>query len=635
MIRPGLLLALLLAPFAAPLSAAEQPNILWISTEDISAHLGCYGDPHAITPRLDELARDGWLYENAFTVAPVCAANRSAIITGVYSTTLGTQHMRAGGEGKTFSHKPRLPAGVRCFPEYLRRAGYYCTNNAKEDYNFITPKAAWDDSSRRAHWKNRPDPDQPFFAVFNFGGTHEGSVRADKSKHAKNIASLTEGQLQNPDEILPPPYHPDTPVVRQQWANYYENITALDYWAGNLLDELEAAGVADNTIVLFWSDHGAGVPRCKRWPYDSGTHVPVIMYVPPALRKTLPCPEAGSRIPGMVSSIDFAPTTLRLAGLDVPAVMDGRSLLNDPAPEYVFSFRGRMDERYDMVRTIRTKTARYTRNYMPWLPYNQYLNTAEKSPVRQELYRAQAEGALPETAWWFASEHKPVEELYLIADDPHEVHNLAGLAHDQSTLEQLSALLEQKVADTRDTGLIPEPALWRLEKQHGHRSRIYDAWETSGTATFEQLHELARDAGRADPANRDRFLTLTEHPLSPFRYWAAVGLRLTGEQDPASEEALRQLLDDPAGEVRIAAAEALATVYSKPADALPVLTEQLASDEEWVRLYAAIALDHLDEQARPAIPQLKEALQDQENKYVVRVANHALNQLEQTDRDVK
>jgi len=629
------ILGLLLAPLSRPVVAAERPNILWISTEDIGVHLGCYGDPHAITPRLDELARQGWLYENAFTAAPVCSPNRSAIITGIFPTTLGTQHMRSGGEGTHVSRKPILPEGLHCFTEYMRRAGYYCTNNAKQDYNFVTPKAAWDESSNTAHWKGRPDTSQPFFAVFNFTGTHEGSVRADKSKHLRNISALTEDQRQDPTEINPPPYHPNTRLVREQWANYYENITALDYYVGRLLEELHNEGVADNTIVFFWSDHGAGLPRCKRWPYDSGTHVPLVMYVPPEIRKDADFPHPGARIEDLVSSVDLAPTMLRIAGLDIPQAMQGRSILHDPAPTYVFSVRDRMDERYDLVRTVRTATARYTLNYMPWLPYNQFLNTAEKSPVRQELYRGVKEGTLPNTAWWFDAEAKPIDELYVLSDDPHEVKNLADDPLHGVTVKRMSRLLTEVVSQTRDTGMIPEPALWRLEKHHGHRSRIYDAWETSGTATFEELHNLVRSVGRSDPKSRERFLLLTKHELSPFRYWAAIGLCQLGARDKDTKESFRRLLNDPVGEVRIVAAEALVRDDSSNDDALSALIEELGSDEEWVRLHAAIALDRLDEKARPAISKLRRAVMDKENKYVARVANRALNQLEGTSRDVR
>ncbi len=249
-----------------PAREKSRPNILWISTEDIGPHLGCYGDPHAVTPTLDGLAAKGVLYKNAFTTAGVCAPNRSSIITGVYPTTLGTHPMRTGGSGVERSIPAKLPKNVRFFTEYIREAGYYCTNNSKTDYQVKTPKDAWDESSNTAHWKNRPHEDTPFFAVFNYKGTHEGSVRSDPERFSRLTRRLTPEQRQDADQLTTlPPFHPDTPIVRRQWQKYYELLTGLDYWVQDLLNEVEQAGLADNTIVVFWSDHGTGMTRCKRW----------------------------------------------------------------------------------------------------------------------------------------------------------------------------------------------------------------------------------------------------------------------------------------------------------------------------------------------------------------------------------
>ncbi|MCP4639616.1 MAG: sulfatase-like hydrolase/transferase, partial [bacterium] len=228
----------------------EQPNVLWLSCEDIGPHLGCYGDPLAHTPTLDQMAREGVRYANAYTTAGVCAPNRSSIITGVHATTLGTHHMRSGGEGVLHSVKPSLPEGIRCFPAYLREAGYYCTNNAKQDYQVPTPPDTWDESSKKAHWRDRPDPETPFFAVFNYTGSHEGSIRLSAKQHAERTKRLTDTQRQNPDDMTPPPFHPNTEIVRREWAELYELITAMDYWLADMLEQLEEDGLADNTIVI-------------------------------------------------------------------------------------------------------------------------------------------------------------------------------------------------------------------------------------------------------------------------------------------------------------------------------------------------------------------------------------------------
>ncbi|MFG0332746.1 MAG: sulfatase-like hydrolase/transferase, partial [Maioricimonas sp. JB049] len=240
---------------ASSLRAAERPNILWLSCEDISPHIGCYGDPHAVTPNVDRLAREGVRYSHAFTTAGVCAPCRSGIITGMYQTTLGTHHMRCTA---------KLPDQIRPFPTYLRQAGYYCTNNSKQDYQFRTPPGTWDESSRRAHWRNRPDASQPFFSVFNFTGCHESGI-ASESKYRDVTEVLDPDQRQDPAALELPPYYPDTPVVREDWKRNYELITAMDDWAGQLIAQLKEDGLFENTIIMFWSDHGVGLPRAKRW----------------------------------------------------------------------------------------------------------------------------------------------------------------------------------------------------------------------------------------------------------------------------------------------------------------------------------------------------------------------------------
>jgi uncharacterized sulfatase len=278
---------LLFALAGSVAAQSTRPNILWISTEDMSPDSGCYGDPYAITPNVDKLAAQGVRYTNAFATAPVCAPSRSAIITGMYPTTIGSMHMRS---------KAVPPAGVKAFTEYLRAAGYYCTNNSKTDYNFETPTppgaagvaafnspppvTLWDETSNTAHWRNRTDKSQPFFAVFNIMVTHESQVRVPDNVYQRNTARLKPEQFHDPAKAVLPPYYPDTPLVRKDWARYYDNITAMDYQVADILKQLEEDGLAENTIVFFWGDHGRGLPRSKRFVYDSGLRVPLIVRWP-------------------------------------------------------------------------------------------------------------------------------------------------------------------------------------------------------------------------------------------------------------------------------------------------------------------------------------------------------------------
>ena len=301
-------------------SRPERPNILWLSSEDNGPHLGAYGDTFASTPNLDRLAARGIVYRNAWSNAPVCAPARTTIISGLYPTSTGSQHMRS---------QVRLPAGFRFFPQLLRAAGYYATNNAKEDYNLEKPGQVWDDSSRQAHWRNRA-PGQPFFAVFNFTVTHESQIR--RRPHTP---------VHSASEVPLPAYHPDTPEVRRDWAQYYDKMAEMDAMAGERLRELEQAGLADSTIIFYWGDHGIGLPRGKRTALDTGLRVPLIVSIPERFQHLAPGLPRGSGTDRLVGFIDFAPTMLSLAGVEVPQHYQGSAFLGraDTGPSgYLFGF---------------------------------------------------------------------------------------------------------------------------------------------------------------------------------------------------------------------------------------------------------------------------------------------------------
>lgn len=610
----------------------ERPNILWLSAEDMDASLGCYGDPDAFTPNIDRLAAEGVRFTRAFSVAPVCAPNRSCIITGVYPSTLGSLHMRSSGEGKRKTSMPALPEEVRCFPEYLRSVGYYCTNNHKEDYNFgPVPPSSWDESSAKAHWRNRKDAKQPFFAVFNYMETHESMVRAPEAALAKLRARLRPEVLHDPSAVRVPPYHPDTPAVRRQWANYHDLVSTLDFWVAEHLLALEEAGLAENTVVMFWSDHGAGLPRHKRWLYDSGTHVPLIVHAPKGMVTSLGL-SPGTSDERLVSSIDFAPSVLALAGLAVPAHMQGQAFLgpNQPASrEYVYGSRDRMDERPDTIRSVRDGRFRYIRNYQPWLPYSQHIDFCEKGDIQKELRRLAASGELPEGCKWFTLPHKPAEELYDMQSDPHAITNLASNPDYSETLERLRAAQSQWLRDTRDLGLLPEPELARLERKYGTRYAIYEGLAEEDPAFWETLYRIAEKGGSVDE--------LAVHSTSPhvaIRYWAVVLLGQAESLLPAAGEVLNKARGDAAPEVRVAAASALLRHGVEESSQVGLLAELLVDADMWVRVLAAMALDAAGEKARPAIPELSVARDDNYNKYIARLANHALNQLQGTDQEV-
>lgn len=452
---------------SAPAETEKRWNVLWISCEDIGPRLGCYGDSVAITPNLDQLAANGMRFDNVFTTSPVCAPVRSGIITGMYPTTIGTHNMRTSHTGRTQElptpYQTVPPAHVKAFSEYMRAAGYYCTNNKKTDYQFAdfdyTPVSIWDECGEEVHWKNRPDKNQPFFAVFNSTLTHESQTWQEPS-------------LTDPAKVKVPPYYPDTPPVRKAIARLYDQIHKMDTWAGGLLRELEKQGEADRTIVFFWGDHGDGLPRAKRWLYDSGTHIPLIIKWPGQL-------EPGSMYKDLISSIDFGPTVLSMTGVDIPAYMQGRAFLGeqkDKPRRFVFSHRDRFDESYDMIRSVRDKRYLYIRNYYVNKPYVLWIPYRNNSPVMQELLRLHAEDALegPQKLWLSAI--RPPEELYDCEADPHQIHNLTDDPQHAEILDKMSRTLNEWRRRTGDLGDVPESELKRRWWPNGEQPQTSRVW---------------------------------------------------------------------------------------------------------------------------------------------------------------
>ena len=417
------------------------PNILWLTSEDNSPFLGCYGDEFATTPNLDKLASEGFLYTHAYANAPVCAPARNTIITGVYASSNGSQHMR--------SYYP-LSEIVKTYPEFLRAAGYYCTNNVKTDYNTntIDQDKIWDECSKDASYKNRAEG-QPFFAVFNTTISHESSIHNwipnDELRHS-------------PDEVPIPPYHPKTPEMKHDWAQYYDKVEDMDTQIGKWLQELEDAGLADNTIVFYYGDHGGVVARSKRYVYESGTRVPFIIRIPEKYKYLFPAEKPGSKVDRLVSFVDLAPTLLSIAGIEIPDYMQGHAFLGKQKtedPEYAFMFRGRMDERYDMSRAVRDKKFRYIRNYMPYRIYGQHLEYLWRAPSIGSWEEAYKKGECNEiqSRFW---EPKPVEELYDTENDPWEINNLAGNPEYQEVMVRMRAANNDWLKRIHDTGFVPE-----------------------------------------------------------------------------------------------------------------------------------------------------------------------------------
>lgn len=573
-------------------ASQEKPNILWITCEDISPYLGCYGDDYAITPNLDKLASEGVRYTKAFATAPVCAPARSCLITGAYATSLGTQHLRSNIKIR----------GYWGFTRRLRMAGYYCSNNYKEDYNFKNVDL-WDDSSHTAHWRNRK-PEDNFFSVFNFTSTHQGQINgSDEQFFATYRSKLTAEERHEPAKITLPPYYPDTPFVRKIWARYYDLITYMDKQVGDLLAQLEADGLTDNTIVFFFSDHGMGIPRFKRTLYDSGLHVPLLIRFPKKYKHLAPA-KAGRTIDRLVSFVDFAPTIYNMIGLPMRHYMQGRAFLGpkyEPPREYVFGAASRVDEVYEMSRCVRDKRYKYIRNYMPHLPHIQPSEYPDRAEIMQELRRVAAQGKLtgPQKSWWEPG--RPIEELYDTQADPHEINNLADSPKHKAVLKRLRKVLRDWMIETRDTGLLSEaemhiraagstPYEMARDPDKCPLERILDAAELVGMGP-EKLAELVELLGDSDGA---------------VRYWAVVGLAALGQKAAPAADTLRKLLTDERPNVRFAAAGVLCNL-DQCEDALPVLAKGLKGRRETVVLHAAREIQSIGNKACPIVPQIKQA----------------------------
>ncbi len=591
----GIVTACLLGSTAGTTAAESQPNILWITCEDISPNLGCYGDPDACTPNLDRLAAEGTRYTNAYGITGVCSPNRSCLITGVYPSTLGSHGMRS---------TTWLPEAVKCFPEYLRRAGYYCTNNVKTDYNFAVPPEAWDESSRTAHWRNRR-PGQPFFAVFNFTVTHESQIRVPEAAYRRNTARLKPDQFHDPDEVSIPPFHPDTPESRKDWARYHDNITAMDYQAGDILRQLEEDGLADDTIVFFFSDHGAGMPGIKKWVWGPGLKVPLLVRFPKKYARWAPTPPGGTT-DRLVSFVDFAPTVLSLAGVAIPEAMQGVPFLGPqagPPRKYVYAIRDRMAERFDMVRVVRSARFQYNRNFYPHLPWSQYVEYTEQMPTMKVWRRLHEEGKLnPVQDRYFQT--KPVEELYDTAADPYQVHNLADDPRYADVLAEMRAECRRWMIATGDLGLLPEQAM--LDRAEGRTP--YDVAFDRRANPVAELLEAAELANRRDPKCIDDLVALTAHDDPVFRYWGLVGLVALKDQARPAESEVRRLAVDATepGYNRAVAAEVLYELGDVQT-ALDALTALLESTSPLVRLQAINVLDRMGKDALPAVEAMKRA----------------------------
>lgn len=581
-----ILFALLLSATGLPVFGADKPNILWITSEDHGPEMGCYGDKLARTPNVDALAAKGMIFKKAWSVAPVCAPARTAIISGLYPSSSGGIHMR--------SMVP-MPAGTKMYPEFLREAGYYCTNNSKTDYNVRDPGQAWDESSNQAHWKKRPEG-QPFFAVFNSTKSHESQIRTRPHK-----------QITQPEDVRVPAYHPDTPEVREDWAQYYDKVSEADADAGRHLKTLADEGLAEDTIVFYYGDHGSGMPRGKRWPSNSGLHVPMVVYFPEKWQHLAPKEyKAGGQSDRMVSFVDLAPTLLSIVGIKPPEWMQGHAFAGphqaEPQP-FIYGERGRMDERMDLVRSVTDGRYVYIRNYYPHVSQAQRVTYQFETPTTRVWNKLYTEGKTNEAQSLFWREPKDPEELYDLQTDRDEVKNLAQSPEHRSILEKLRAAQLAHIAKVRDVCFLPE----REVHTRSTGSTPYEIARDEAKYPFDRIVAAADLASSLESTATPQLITLMSDKDSAVRFWGGLGLLMRGEDGTRQGlAALDKGLTDDSANVRIVAAQALGTHGDQAAlaKALDTLGSLAAPDANGVltSMSALAAIEALGPKAAPLHP---------------------------------
>lgn len=579
-------LAMVLLAATAASAQPERPNIVWLCGEDLGPHLGAYGDPYAQTPNIDALAGEGLTYDIAWSNAPVCAPARTTLAMGMYAPSLGAQHMRSFVD---------VPDDFKMYQQLLREGGYYTANHGKHDFNVPRTGQLWSGDARPA------EAEEPFFIKLRFGRTHESGVG-----HA---SAQVEGEV---EEYNLPPFHPDIPEAHRNWATYYHRIAQFDDWVGDRINELKDAGLWDDTIVILWGDHGPGLPRGKRFTRDFGLNTPLIVHIPERFRDNLAPAEfePGAHTDRPVSFVDYGPTMLSLAGIEPPDYMQGRAFMGvheAPAREYVFGFRGRMDERIDMMRTVRDKRYQLIRNYMPHRRYGQYVQYLHRNPTMDKWQRLHEAGEIdpPASFYW---QPKPPIELYDLEQDPHEVRNLAYDPEYQDVRKRLMDALHEHQETIRDLGFLPEA---QIHSRPDDGESPYAFAHDTSRYPLREIREMAeRAAGRGMEA-LPALVEGLEASDPAVRYWAVTGLLVRG-QDAVwpQRQRLRQVMEaDPDPTMRVVAAEALAR-HSNTADreaALQALLE--LGNSHKTNAYSAVAalnvIDKLGEAARPIHEGLK------------------------------
>ena len=587
--RQVLVILVLLICF--PLWGQDRPNILWITCEDISPFLGSYGFEKAQTPNLDRMANGGVRFTKAYANAPVCGVARSTLLTGMYAPTLGTHNFRT---------RTQLPSEIPAYPKLLRKAGYFCTNNYKTDYNssFQNDNELWDESSKTAHYDNRK-PDQPFFSVFNLTTTHESQLAPDKIDDYVQKGLIPEQPRIDPDSITLPAYHPDTKETRRDWARFHDLITLMDQQVGQLLDDLKKRELEDNTIIFFYSDHGGMLSRSKRYLFNTGTQVPLIIHFPEKW-KHLSKVERGGVNDQLVSFIDFPKTLLSILGCPIPDKMQGRVFLGnhmEPESKFVYFYRDRMSERYDCNRAITDGRYYLIQNFNPhrprgrstrygykvqanWRENEKFFESGQSDPIQSQFYRP-----------------KPLVELFDTRYDSLHIENKAELNPNHDQLKRLSKKLDQWMIDIKDIGLIPEP-MFKYFAGAGKPHRTIYEYAQSESYNVETVLEKAKLAASGQTRYKEDYLELLKSSNPILRYWGCYGLFLIAETDEGLQTAIENGLKDEKVVVnRMMLAQTLAASGKKEKAFAIIFDELLRTEDGYDFLFGlnAIQYGHMDD----------------------------------------
>jgi N-sulfoglucosamine sulfohydrolase len=596
----ALLIALILPSAWANAEQAERPNIIWLVCEDISPYLGCYGDAQAHTPNLDNLAAEGVRFTRAYANAPVCAVARSGLLTGMYAPTLGTQHMRS---------RPIVPDRIPVYPRLFKQAGYYTVNKWKTDYNSLNHEADkakfWDEHEGAQSIKLLPK-DKPFMAVFNIGVTHEGQLREDRQKKHIENGAIPKTPRIPPAGIKLPPYHPDLPEIRHDWARLYDQITMMDSIVGGFLDDLEKEGLAENTIVFFYSDHGGMLARSKRFILNGGTQVPFIVRVPKKWQHLAKF-SSGKYAAGMVNEeltqfIDFPKTVLSIAGITPPKLMQGRVFMGpdkkvEPEPALLHFYRDRQNGRYDLSRAVTDGRYYLIRNFMPHRPRGQKpehgYTVHQNWNAWSDWYDQNHKTADPVHARFFKP--KPVLEFYDLESDPWQINNLAEEPSHQARITSMDKALCNWMVATRDTSLIPESMWYDFIGKGKSFKTIYD-YAQSDEFPVGKILEAAKLASRGEAALLPDYLKMLTENHALIRHWAAFGIFQACKGMPATQEiqqALRKVIaQDTHSANRSMAAQALARCGDPDTAITAIMKEINTEKDEYKRLLALNALEY-------------------------------------------